>query len=77
MGARAGARRSQDRGKAMVAEVRAMGGRRRVNGVNPDLDRPISRGVHKICPLRFLPSYNTLQWLYFEKFTRRLRRIHH
>jgi hypothetical protein len=60
----------------MVAEARATGGRRKVNGVNPDPGRPIYRGVHWIYPLRFLPPYNTLQRLYSEKFARRLRRIH-
>jgi hypothetical protein len=44
MGVRAGARRSQDRGNDAAAEVRATGGRRRVNGVNPDSGRPIYRG---------------------------------
>jgi hypothetical protein len=38
------AKQSQDRGKATAAEVRAMGGRRKGNGVNPDSGRPIYRG---------------------------------
>jgi hypothetical protein len=44
MGARAGARRSQDRRKATGVEARAVGGRRKGNGANPDPGRPIYRG---------------------------------
>jgi hypothetical protein len=78
MGVRGGARRSQesyDSGKATALEVRATGGRRKGNGVNPASGRPIYRGVHRICPLRCLPPYNTPQRLYSEKFARILRRI--
>jgi hypothetical protein len=39
-----GARRSQDRGEATTAEVRATGGRGKENGVNPDPGHPIYRG---------------------------------
>jgi hypothetical protein len=70
-------RRSRDRGKATAVEVRATGGRRKRNWVNPDPGRPIYRGVHRICLLRFLPPYNSPQRLYSEKFVRRLRRIFH
>jgi hypothetical protein len=77
MGEHAGAKRSQDCGKATATEVRATGGRRRVNGVNPDPSQPIYRGVHWICPLRFLPPYNALQRLYPDNLARRLHRIHH
>jgi hypothetical protein len=67
---------SQDRGKAVAAEERATGGRRKRNGVNPASGHPIYRGVHGICPLRFLSSYNTLQRIYSVKFVRRFRQNH-
>jgi hypothetical protein len=51
---------SQERGKAVAAEERATGGRRKENGVNPASSHPIYRGVHGICLLRFLPPYNML-----------------
>jgi hypothetical protein len=60
-----------------VVEVRATGGRRKGNGVNPASGRPIYRGVHRIYPLRFLLPYNTPQRLYSEKFARILRQIFH
>jgi hypothetical protein len=69
------AQESYGGGKETGVEERATQGRRKGNGVNPDPGRPIYRGVHQIYPLRFLPPYNTPQWLYSEKFARRLRRI--
>jgi hypothetical protein len=67
------AKQSPECGKATAAEVRATGGRRKENGVNPDPGHLIYREVHWICPLRFLPPYNTPQRLYSEKFARILR----
>jgi hypothetical protein len=78
MGVRAKARRSQGSyggGRVTAVEMRATGGRRKGNGVNPASGRLIYRGVHRIRPLRFLPPYNTPQRLYSEKFARRSRRI--
>jgi hypothetical protein len=75
---RAGARRPQESyggGRATVAEMRATGGRQKGNGVNPASGHPIYRGVHQICPLRFLLPYKTPQRHYSEKFARRSRRI--
>jgi hypothetical protein len=60
-------------GKATGVEAKVRRGRRKGNGVNPDMGRPIYSRVHRIYPLRFLPRYNMLQWLYSEKFARRLR----
>jgi hypothetical protein len=83
MGARGGnkaAARSQQSyggGKATGVEARAMRGRRKGSGVNPDPGHPIYGVVHRICPSRFLPPHNTPQRLYSEKFARRLRRIFH
>jgi hypothetical protein len=66
---------SYDGGKAAEVEVRATRGRRKGNGVNPASGCLIYRGVHRICPLQFLPPYNTPQRLSSEKFARRLRWI--
>jgi hypothetical protein len=80
MGARAGARMSQESyggGTAATVEVRVTRGRRKGNEVNPASSHHIYRGVHRMCPLWFLPPYNTLQRLYSEKFARRLRQIFH
>jgi hypothetical protein len=67
-GARVGTRRSQDRRTSTKEEATAAGGRRKGNGVNPASGLLIYRGVHRICPLRFLLPYNTPQRLYSEKF---------
>jgi hypothetical protein len=53
------------------------GGRRRRMGSTPPQVSLFIGGVHRIYPLRLLPPYNKPQWLYPEKFARRLRRMFH
>jgi hypothetical protein len=73
---RAQEKQPQGCGEATTARMKVTGGRRRANGVNPDPSRSIYMGIHRIFPLRFLPSYNALQRLYLENFARRSRRIY-
>jgi hypothetical protein len=60
---------------AAHAEERKRRRKTKGNGVNPALSHPIYRGVHRIYPLWFLPSYNAPQRLYLEKSARILRRV--